>query len=140
MRKALSLSLLIISKIECNTIPRTVTVLASRFVIVRFLRRFETGSDDYTQERNQLLGKFMLEDICDQVEQSRSQDNSVFYYQLLIEQVLPLRILLKALGCALLDAFRHSKPLLSARSHREHKKLCRSSSARTPKHLNTLSL
>ena len=36
--------------------------------MVRFLRQFETGSGDYTEERSQLLSDFTLEDIHDQIE------------------------------------------------------------------------
>ncbi len=45
--------------------------------MILFLRQFETGSGDYTEERSQLLGDFTLEDVFGQVEQRRSQDDRV---------------------------------------------------------------
>lgn len=43
--------------------------------MIRFLRQFETGSGDYTQERHQWLDPFTIEDIFNQIEQRRSQES-----------------------------------------------------------------
>ena len=43
--------------------------------MIRFLRQFETGSGDYTQERQQTLADFTAEDLFSQIEQRRSQES-----------------------------------------------------------------
>ena len=38
-------------------------------VMVRFLLQFETGSDDYTQSRDELLGDATIENIIAQIKE-----------------------------------------------------------------------
>lgn len=42
--------------------------------MIRFLRQFEPGSGDYTQERHQWLNQFTVEDIFTQIEQAREKE------------------------------------------------------------------
>lgn len=41
--------------------------------MIRFLRQFETGSGDYTQEREQLLESFTVEDIFEKIKQGHDK-------------------------------------------------------------------
>lgn len=41
--------------------------------MIRFLRQFETGSGDYTQEREQLIESFTVEDIFEKIKQERDR-------------------------------------------------------------------
>lgn len=41
--------------------------------MIRFLRQFEPGAGDYTQERHRWLDQFTVEDIFAQIEQNRTQ-------------------------------------------------------------------
>ena len=43
--------------------------------MVRFLQQFETGSGDYTQDRDELLGEATLEDILVQIKDQRQRIN-----------------------------------------------------------------
>lgn len=40
--------------------------------MVRFLRQFESGDGDYTQERHQWLDAFTVDDIFEHIEQRQS--------------------------------------------------------------------
>jgi hypothetical protein len=44
--------------------------------MIRFLRQFESGAGDYTNERHQWLDQFTVEDIFTQIEQTRETDSS----------------------------------------------------------------
>ena len=44
--------------------------------MIRFLRQFEPGEGDYTQERHQWQDQFTVEDIFTQIEQIRKKESS----------------------------------------------------------------
>jgi hypothetical protein len=44
--------------------------------MIRFLRQFEPGSGNYTQERHQWLDQFTVEDIFTHIEQAREQEKT----------------------------------------------------------------
>lgn len=41
--------------------------------MVRFLQQFDTGSGDYTRDRDELLGDIHIEDILAQIKERRQQ-------------------------------------------------------------------
>ena len=41
--------------------------------MIRFLHQFESGSGDYTQERDQWLDQLTVDDIFNQIEERRDQ-------------------------------------------------------------------
>jgi hypothetical protein len=45
--------------------------------MIRFLRQFEPGTGDYTEERHQWLDRFTNEDIFASIEQNRALDSDL---------------------------------------------------------------
>ncbi|MGD1858319.1 MAG: hypothetical protein ACFB2W_29120 [Leptolyngbyaceae cyanobacterium] len=67
-----------IAPLELNRIGYKALAKALGFDgMIRFLRQFETGSDDYTQTRHQLLNGFTVDYIFNQIEQQQEQTDDM---------------------------------------------------------------